>query len=122
MEDLRLAVAGLNSTMSDTHLDDGAGRGQIGDEQPRWFGQRLRRLAAQGWTTVAAIADRADGAARAGRVLADGHEFGTHVAPHVQAVLHDPDDATAGAVGTIVTIERKPDGLVVLDRPLMSGE
>ncbi|MBL7622712.1 TIR domain-containing protein [Frankia sp. AgB1.8] len=52
MADLRLVVAGLNSTMAMSHLqaDD---RGEVGQAQARWFADRLAGYERAGWFRLA---------------------------------------------------------------------
>jgi hypothetical protein len=151
MADLRLVVAGLNSTMADTHLEDGDRTGHVGATQARWFGQRLRAYGRQGWARVGLIADppgapprgrpaaggtrsrarsAADGSSRAepaadispGRRLRDADVFHRHLGPLLDAVLSgSADDAGLGGVGTMITIGTGESGFTVDDRPLMSG-
>ncbi|MGI5132543.1 pentapeptide repeat-containing protein [Pseudonocardia sp. CA-107938] len=52
--ELRVAVAGLNSTIAITHRPrDNYGR--IGEEQASWFAQRLRRFEESGWLRVGVL-------------------------------------------------------------------
>jgi WD40 repeat protein/3',5'-cyclic AMP phosphodiesterase CpdA len=54
MPDLRVVVAGLNSTMAQSHLDDDQ-YGRVGERQLRWFARRLEAYRAQGWLRLAAV-------------------------------------------------------------------
>ena len=54
MDDLELVVAGLNSTMAESHRD-GDHFGRVGEEQLRWFRERLMPYRARGWLRVGAI-------------------------------------------------------------------
>ncbi|MEU0870277.1 TIR domain-containing protein [Nocardia brasiliensis] len=52
--ELRLVVAGLNSTMAATHLpDDDYGR--IGEPQAAWFAERLRPFEENGWLRLGVV-------------------------------------------------------------------
>ena len=54
MPDLRLVVAGLNSTMAESHLDDDH-YGQVGEAQCRWFADRVTRYEQDGWLRIGAV-------------------------------------------------------------------
>jgi WD40 repeat protein/uncharacterized protein YjbI with pentapeptide repeats/3',5'-cyclic AMP phosphodiesterase CpdA len=52
--ELRVAVAGLNSTIAESHRDDDH-YGWIGEAQAAWFAQRLRPFEDSGWLRIGAI-------------------------------------------------------------------
>ncbi|HEY2723087.1 MAG TPA: TIR domain-containing protein [Pseudonocardiaceae bacterium] len=52
--DLQVVVAGLNSTINDSHRDDDH-YGWIGETQAAWFAQRLRTFEEAGWLRIGAI-------------------------------------------------------------------
>ena len=54
MSDLRVVVAGLNSTMAESHVD-GDHYGWVGEEQLRWFAERMAAYRRRGWLRLAAI-------------------------------------------------------------------
>ncbi|MGH4018226.1 MAG: trypsin-like peptidase domain-containing protein [Pseudonocardiaceae bacterium] len=54
MPDLAVVVAGLNSTMAETHRDADH-YGWVGEHQLRWFADRLARYRDQGWLRLAAV-------------------------------------------------------------------
>lgn len=54
MADLAVVVAGLNSTMADSHLDADH-YGWVGVPQLQWFRPRLERYRARGWLRLAAV-------------------------------------------------------------------
>ena len=54
MPDLAVVVAGLNSTMSESHRDTDH-YGWIGEHQLRWFADRLAGYREQGWLRLAAV-------------------------------------------------------------------
>jgi WD40 repeat protein/3',5'-cyclic AMP phosphodiesterase CpdA len=54
MADLNVVVAGLNSTIADSHLAAGH-RGHLGERQLRWFATRLADYRDQGWLRLAAV-------------------------------------------------------------------
>lgn len=53
-EDLRVVVAGLNSTMPETHRD-GEHYGGVGEDQLRWFHEQLQPYRARGFLRIAAV-------------------------------------------------------------------
>ena len=54
MPELRLVVAGMNSTFAESHLDH---YGWLGDDQLSWFARRLRVFYGRGWLRLGAIHD-----------------------------------------------------------------
>jgi 3',5'-cyclic AMP phosphodiesterase CpdA/V8-like Glu-specific endopeptidase len=54
MPDLAVVVAGLNSTMVESHRDEDH-YGWIGEHQLRWFADRLIRYREQGWLRLGAV-------------------------------------------------------------------
>jgi 3',5'-cyclic AMP phosphodiesterase CpdA len=52
--DLKVVVAGLNSTMAESHVED-SHHGQVGEAQLRWFAERLEPFRAQGWLRIGAV-------------------------------------------------------------------
>jgi len=104
--ELRLTVAGLNSTIALSHLDGDDG-GWIGTDQAAWFAERLQPYEERGWLRVGVVhhdltggaADPADSAGDAGRLA------GT-VAPRLNLLLQGRTGADAFA--------DRPDGPHVL--------
>jgi hypothetical protein len=54
MPDLHVVVAGLNSTMAESHRDADH-YGWVGEHQLRWFAQRLTHYRDRGWLRLAAV-------------------------------------------------------------------
>ncbi len=54
MPDLNVVVAGLNSTMAESHLDTDH-YGWVGEHQLRWFAEWLARYRDQGWLRLATV-------------------------------------------------------------------
>ncbi|WP_433324822.1 TIR domain-containing protein [Spirillospora sp. CA-294931] len=52
--DLKVAVAGLNSTLPQSHREEDR-YGQVGTSQAAWFTERLRHFEDEGWLRLAAI-------------------------------------------------------------------
>ena len=52
--DVNVVVAGLNSTISETHLADGH-YGAVGEDQLRWFAARLAGYKRRGWLRLGAV-------------------------------------------------------------------
>ena len=78
--DLRLVVAGLNSTMAESHRPEDR-YGSIGEAQATWFAERLRPYADEGWLRVAAVAH--DPA-----ILHDAHATGDLLGARLNLLLH----------------------------------
>ncbi|WP_250285486.1 pentapeptide repeat-containing protein [Frankia sp. CiP1_Cm_nod2] len=54
LEDLKIVVAGLNSTIGISHRD-GEQQGRIGAAQAHWFAERLADYQRRGWLRIAAV-------------------------------------------------------------------
>ena len=54
MPELRVVVAGQNSTMAESHRDDDH-YGWVGEHQLKWFADRLAGYRAKGWLRLAAV-------------------------------------------------------------------
>ncbi|HEY1699853.1 MAG TPA: pentapeptide repeat-containing protein, partial [Trebonia sp.] len=78
--DLRLAVAGLNSTMAESHRPEDR-YGSVGEAQATWFAERLRPHEADGWLRLAVVA-------HAPAVLRDGHATGDLLGARLNLLLH----------------------------------
>ncbi len=52
--DLQVVVAGLNSTMAESHLEDDR-YGWVGESQAAWFAQRLQPFTDAGWLRIGAV-------------------------------------------------------------------
>ena len=65
--ELRLVVAGLNSTMALSHREEDA-YPQIGEAQAAWFAERLRPFEEDGWLRIGAVAHPPDAARDAATV------------------------------------------------------
>jgi uncharacterized protein YjbI with pentapeptide repeats len=144
MEDLAVVVAGLNSTMADSHREADH-HGEIGARQLRWFATRLAERKEQGWLRLGALHHHVAAgtypaesgirdASDLDRVL--GHEKLLNVVLHGQtpdAVLHrlpsglvalSAGSAAVSAEGTsaqyqLVTVRR--DGLTRAGRQYAAG-
>jgi len=73
-DDLKLVVAGLNSTMAESHLDQDH-HGYLGEKQLRWFADKLKVYESQGWFRLG--------------VMHHNHQRGV---PTDDESLHDADD------------------------------
>lgn len=88
MADLKTVVAGLNSTMAETHLD-GTHYGSCGEEQFRWFARRLGEYRRQGWLRIGVLHHNPvplghdDDSS-----LRDADKFEAFLAGHLNLVLH----------------------------------
>ena len=63
MPEFGVVVAGLNSTVAETHRDADH-YGQVGERQLRWFAERLADYQSQGWLRLAAVHHNVAGGAR----------------------------------------------------------
>ncbi|HZN17567.1 MAG TPA: pentapeptide repeat-containing protein, partial [Micromonosporaceae bacterium] len=87
-DDLKLAVAGLNSTMAESHREEDH-YGSTGEAQLRWFAERLRQPRRQGWLRLAVLHHNPVRGARDDDAnLRDADRFAEVLAPHLHAVLH----------------------------------
>ena len=88
MSELRCVVAGLNSTMAETHRDDDH-YGQIGERQLRWFQERLRQYREMGWLRLGAVHHNPIRAAVFDDAnLRDADDFERVLVPALNLVLH----------------------------------
>jgi WD40 repeat protein len=86
--DLQLAVAGLNSTIAESHLP-GDHHGELGELQLRWFARRLGELARGGWTRIGVTHHNPQvGGRREGEGLRDFADLDRLLAPHLDLLLH----------------------------------
>ncbi|WP_283135645.1 TIR domain-containing protein [Rhizohabitans arisaemae] len=97
MPDLRLVVAGLNSTMAVTHLskDD---YGWIGEAQATWFAEQLRPYEQAGWLRIGAVRhDPAPGSGPVGShpaLLRDAGTLDRLLGRRLNLLLHGPGPGT----------------------------
>jgi hypothetical protein len=93
--DLKVVIAGLNSTMAESHRADDH-YGWLGEAQAAWFAEQLRPYADDGWLRLAAVAhDPAD--------LRDAGTLGRLLDSRVNLLLHGHSRSSAfitGAAGT----------------------
>jgi WD40 repeat protein len=85
LTDLKVVVAGLNSTMAESHREDDH-YGWIGEAQAAWFTERMRPFESDGWLRIAAIQHSpvpGDPGA-----LRDTGTFEALLAGHVNLALH----------------------------------
>jgi WD40 repeat protein/3',5'-cyclic AMP phosphodiesterase CpdA len=88
MEELQLVVAGMNSTMAESHLDD-AHYGWVGEAQARWFAQRLERYRARGWFRLGVVHHNVErGAVADNENLRDVDVVKRYLQPVLNALLH----------------------------------
>jgi WD40 repeat protein/transcriptional regulator with XRE-family HTH domain len=97
IKDLRIVVAGLNSTVD---ADAGDRRpGSVGAEQVEWFQHQLRRYEREGWLRIGAVSHNPVGALSDLDALGDADLLDRELGPHLNLVLHGRlrDDPIAGA-------------------------
>ncbi len=106
MPDLGLVVAGLNSTIAESHRREDH-HGWVGEAQLRWFADLLRERAASGWLRVGVVHHNVlRGAQDDDGNLRDAGDLERILGPHLDLLLHGhTHDAKLG---------RLASGLVVL--------
>jgi WD40 repeat protein len=108
--DLRVAVAGLNSTLAQTHLSDGA-PGRLGAQQVDWFADCMTSFERDGHLRIGVVGHAPTAAARpAAWALADSSALDGVLGPHLNLLLHS-DTPADGEVTEL------PSGLTVLPPP-----
>ncbi|WP_250279739.1 TIR domain-containing protein [Frankia sp. Cppng1_Ct_nod] len=128
MDDLKVVVAGLNSTMAVSHRPQDR-YGLLGENQCGWFAERLREYAQRGWLRIGAIhhnparPSRCDDSANQDELLRDADGFTTIVGPDVNLLLHGGNPAgnsndgvtTLGEVDVPVLATRGASQLLRID-------
>ncbi|QBS39975.1 TIR domain-containing protein [Nocardia sp. CS682] len=91
--ELRVVVAGLNSTMAATHLPDDD-YGSIGEPQAAWFAERLRQFEESGWLRLGVVRhDPLPGPAASPRdpaLLRDADTLSRLLGGRLNLLLHGP--------------------------------
>ena len=84
--ELRTVVAGINSTMAESHLEH---YGLIGDDQLNWFASRLEQAESRGWLRLAVVSHNPMlDDARSGIPASDIAGFRELILPRLNAVIH----------------------------------
>jgi WD40 repeat protein len=109
MPDLRLVVAGLNSTMADSHREDDH-YGWIGETQAAWFARQLRQFEDAGWLRVGVVNHQPAGSPqRVGPgLLRDSATLDRLLGPRLNLLLHGTPADGPAEVGEL------PSGLAVV--------
>ncbi len=88
MPEMRLVVAGLNSTMADSHRDEDH-YGEVGEGQLHWFAERLRAFEDLGWLRIGVVHhDVTHSAAEDPESLRDADDLGRTLGPHLDLLLY----------------------------------
>jgi WD40 repeat protein/3',5'-cyclic AMP phosphodiesterase CpdA len=88
LEDLKLVVAGLNSTMKESHKD-GSHYGWVGEAQCRWFASRVEPYQGQGWFRLGVVHHNVQrGAKDDDENLKDADTLEQWLAPSLNLLLH----------------------------------
>ncbi|MEU4621341.1 pentapeptide repeat-containing protein [Actinoplanes sp. NPDC023801] len=99
--DLRVVVAGLNSTMALSHLS-GSPAGRLGHDQLEWFAHQLSTGGRQEWLRIGVLHHRPEGHPG----LDDADAFKTLLGPHLDLIVHgqagDPTVSPLGHTGAPV--------------------
>jgi WD40 repeat protein len=84
--DLKVTIAGLNSTLAESHEDH---RGWVGTEQLRWFSREMEQARHNGWLRIALLHHDLGGApTRREEILHDAAAFQEVLASQANLVLH----------------------------------
>ncbi len=99
--DLQLVIAGLNSTINDSHREDDH-YGWVGESQAAWFAQRLRSFEQAEWLRVGVMrhAPSAPGGLAAPRdtgLLRDTGSFDQLLSQRLNLLFHGPVEAGSSA-------------------------
>ncbi len=93
LPDLRVVVAGMNSTIAASHRPED-NYGWLGEAQAAWFAERLGSFERDGWLRIGVIRhDPAPGGASAGRdaaLLRDAGTLDRLLGPRLNLLLHGP--------------------------------
>ncbi|MER7271949.1 TIR domain-containing protein [Micromonospora carbonacea] len=108
MPELNLVVAGINSTMAESHLPDGH-HGLVGAAQAHWFARRLDRYRSGGWLTAGLIGHPA-----ASDAVRDHDSVAALLTPRLHLLVSPPpgcggDAASAGAGPTFIRLSTAAD-------------
>lgn len=128
--ELRVVVAGFNSTMALTHQPQDE-YGNLGPEQIAWFADQLRAEERRDWLRVGVLHHRPDGRDVGAGRLADAEAFADSLGSHLDLLLHGQPDEPAttvlaeggapviGGSAAWQVVEAHPDHVRV--RPLPAG-
>jgi WD40 repeat protein/transcriptional regulator with XRE-family HTH domain len=111
--ELRVVVAGINSTVDDNHLMTER-HGSIGAQQARWFAERLEAYEQEGWFRIGLVHHRAEPSAGSpGDHLRDVAHLEEEIGPHLHLLLHghasaDDDHRGRLAFGLPVSAAGRP--------------
>ncbi|TDC59159.1 TIR domain-containing protein [Micromonospora sp. KC207] len=94
MPDLSLVVAGINSTMAESHRPDDH-YGLVGDAQARWFARHLDRYRSMGWLTAGLIGHAAEPAAA--DAVRDHDSVSSLLVPRLHLIVSPPGPCDGGA-------------------------
>lgn len=104
--DLRVVVAGLNSTINDSHREDDH-YGWIGEAQAAWFAQRLRSFESDGWLRIGVVrhapwpaTDPEANLDHDPALLRDTTDFDGLLGRRLNLLLHGPVEAGSGIATT----------------------
>ena len=86
--DLKMAVAGLNSTMDESHLEK-SHHGFVGEKQLRWLADRLSSYRQQGWFRLGVVHHNVErGAVADDENLIDADDLKRLLVPELNLLLH----------------------------------
>jgi WD40 repeat protein/Cdc6-like AAA superfamily ATPase len=99
--DLRLVVAGLNSTIADSHRPEDH-YGWMGEAQAAWFAERLRSYEEAGWLRLGVIR-HGPGSDRSADVLRDTATLDRLLGRRINLLVHGPGDTDRPESGLLTT-------------------
>jgi WD40 repeat protein len=108
--DLRVAVAGLNSTLAQTHLSDGQ-PGSLGEQQVDWFARHMAAYERTGHLRIGVVGHApTEGIEPSAWMLSDTSTLDEVLGPHLNLLLHSETSDS----GQVVEL---PSGLAVVAPP-----
>ena len=120
MPDLAVVVAGLNSTITESHLDDDH-YGWIGEYQLHWFADQLADYRRRGWLRLAAVHHNAVGGAVAHENLRDAYDldecFGRPGLANLLLHGHSPDGRPQQLSSSLLALSTGSSAVTREDRP-----
>ena len=118
LADLRVVVAGLNSTMAESHRGEDH-YGWVGEQQLEWFAERLRSYEQRGWLRLGVLHHNViRGAVADDENLRDAPDLERILAPRLNLLLHGhTHDARRHRVGDLLVLSTGSAAVVEKARP-----
>jgi len=118
IEDQRVVIAGLNSTVADSHRKDDH-YGYLGEEQLHWFEMKLKNARYDGWLRIGAIHHNPISKNREDKSsLDDRDDFVARLGKHLNVILHGhTHDGKRESLSGIPVLSTGSTGVRINDRP-----